>query len=334
MSELDEKFVADDGISTVPDAVTPEGGEIKKKKADVKAKVDPKADEIEDTVKTPQANPTGKAPARKADKTMGESEETTEEEVIEEEIISVEESISQMFEGMDLSEDFKSKVTLVFEAAVNEATKARVDEAIAQLEENYDKELQEAFNEGINGIIENLDSYLDYVVQEWMAENEVAIESGIKLEMAESLMDGLKELFTEHNIEIDEETIDVVAALEEQVAELQEQANESINENIELGKEINSLKASKVFDEVSEGLTVSQQERLKTLSEKLDNEDLESYEADLNTLKESFFKKDKAAVSESAEEEEIILEEETQAKKPVSQYSSVQALVEALDRKL
>ena len=335
MSELDEKFVADDGVSTVPDAVPGEGGEIKKKKADVKAKADPKADEIEDTVKTPQAKAAGKAPARKADKAMGESEETTEEvEVIEEEVISVEESISQMFEGMDLSEDFKSKVTLVFEAAVNESTKTRVDEAVAQLEENYDKQLQEALDEGLNGIIENLDTYLDYVVQEWMTENEVAIESGIKLEMAESLMDGLKELFTEHNIEIDEDTVDVVAALEEQVAELQTQANESINDNIALGKEINSLKASKVFDEISEGLTVNQQERLKTLSEKLENEDLESYAADLTTLRESFFKKDKAVVSESTDEEEIILDEDTQDKKPASPYSSVQALVEALDRRI
>jgi len=333
MSELDEKFVADDGISTVPDAVPGEGGEIKKKKADVKAKADPKADNIEDTVKTPQGKADTKAPSRKADKAMGESEETTEEvEVIEEEIISVEESISQMFDGMDLSEDFKSKVTLVFEAAVNEATKARVEEAVAKLEEDSDRQLQEAVEEGINGIIENLDSYLDYVVQEWMTENELAIETGIKVEMAESLMDGLKELFTEHNIEVNEETVAVVTQLEEQVAELQTQANEAINTNIELGKEINSLKASKVFDEISEGLTVSQKERLKTLSEKLDDEDLESYKGDLNTLRESFFKKDKVVVNENAEEEEIVLEED-QPKKQVSQYSTVQALIEALDAK-
>ena len=333
MSELDEKFVADDGISTVPDAVPGEGGEIKKKKADVKAKADPKADNIEDTVKTPQGKADTKAPSRKADKAMGESEETTEEvEVIEEEIISVEESISQMFDGMDLSEDFKSKVTLVFEAAVNEATKARVEEAVAKLEEDSDRQLQEAVEEGINSIIENLDSYLDYVVQEWMTENELAIETGIKVEMAESLMDGLKELFTEHNIEVNEETVAVVTQLEEQVAELQTQANEAINTNIELGKEINSLKASKVFDEISEGLTVSQKERLKTLSEKLDDEDLESYKGDLNTLRESFFKKDKVVVNENAEEEEIVLEED-QPKKQVSQYSTVQALIEALDAK-
>ena len=316
MSELEEKFVADDGVSTVPDAVTPEGGEIKKKKADVKKAVDPKADTV------------AKPP-------MAEAEEADEEvEVIEEEIISVEESIANMFEGMDLSEDFKSKVTLVFEAAVNEATKARVDEAVATLEEEFDTKLTESIEEAMDDIVENLDSYLDYVVKEWMEENEVAIESGIKVEMAESLMDGLKELFAEHNIEIDDETVDVVAGLEEQVGELQEQANEAINENIALAKEIAALKAERVFEEVSEGLTVSQKERLKTLSEKLDNDDLDAYETDLNTLKESFFKTAKTQViSENADEEEEIITEETAPKKPVSQYSSVAAIVEALNHK-
>lgn len=315
MSELEEKFVADDGVSTVPDAVTPEGGEIKKKKADVKKAVDPKADTVE------------KPP-------MSEEEAASDDvEVIEEEIISVEESIADMFEGMDLSEDFRSKVTLVFEAAVNEATKTRVDEAVTALEEEFETELTESVNQAVEEIVENLDSYLDYVVKEWMEENEVAIESGIKVEMAESLMDGLRELFTEHNIEIDEETVDVVAGLEEQVNELQDQANDAINENIALAKEIASLKAGKVFEEMSEGLTVSQKERLKTLSEKLDNDDLDAYAADLNTLKESFFKTAKTQViSEEAEEEEIITEEAA-PKKAVSQYASVNAIVEALNHK-
>ena len=316
MSELEEKFVADDGVSTVPDSVTPAGGEIKKKKADVKKTVDAKADTV------------AKPP-------MAEAEEAGEEvEVIEEEIISIEESIANMFEGMDLSEDFRSKVTLVFEAAVNETANARVAEEVAALEEEFEESLNESVAEAMDEIVENLDSYLDYVVNEWMEENEVAIESGIKVEMAESLMDGLKGLFTEHNIEIDEETVDVVAGLEEQVDELHEQANEVINENIALVKEIASLKAGVVFEEVSEGLTVSQKERLKTLSEKLDNSDLDAYETDLHTLKESFFKTAKTQViSEGVDEENEIITEETARKTPVSAYSSVNAIVEALNHK-
>lgn len=315
MSELEEKFVADDGVSTVPDAVTPEGGEIKKKKADVKKAVDPKADTV------------AKPP-------VSESEESAEEvEVIEEEIISVEESIANMFEGMDLSEDFKSKVTLVFEAAVNEATKTRLEEAVSEIEEKLEESFNEALEESIDEILENLDSYLDYVVNEWMQENEVAIEAGIKVEMAESLMEGLKDLFENHNIDIEDETVDVVAGLEEQIEELSTQTNEAINENIELTKEINALKAELVFNDVAEGLTVSQKERLKTLAEKLDFDDADEYASDLNTLKESFFKTKKSQViTEGTEEDEFIAEEDS-AKKPVSQYASVNAIVEALNHK-
>lgn len=314
MSELEEKFVADDGVSEVPEPVTGEGGEIKKKKADVKKVVDAKADTV------------AKPP-------MSESEETeTEEEVIEEEIISVDESIAAMLEGVDLSEEFKSKVSLVFETAVREATNARVNEAVATLEEEFETRLVESLDEAMEEIVENLDSYLDYVVEQWMEENTVAIESGIKVEMAESLMDGLREMFAAHNIDIDEETVDVVSDLEEQVNDLQDKANEVINENIELAKEIEALKAERVFNEISEGLTVSQKERLKSLSEKLDTEDLDSYRVDLGTLKESFFKVKKTqVVSEEVEEE--VLTEDTDVKKPVSQYASVSAIVEAINRK-
>jgi hypothetical protein len=313
MSGLEEKFVADDGVSTVPSPVTPAGGEIKKKLADVKKSVDPKAGAV------------GKPP-------MSEEEEIDADEVIEEEMISVEESIASMFEGVDLSEEFKSKVSLVFETAVREATKARVEEAVSTLEEEFQVKLEESVNEAMEEIVENLDSYLDYVVKEWLEENEVAIESGIKVEMAESLMDGLKNLFSEHNINIDEETVDVVAGLEEQVQELTDQANQAINENIELAKEIASLKADMVFEEVSEGLTVSQKERLKSLSEKLDFDDLEAYATDLNTLRESFFKTKKTqTITENVEEDEIVTEEIV--KKPVSQYSTVNAIVEALNNK-
>lgn len=311
MSELKEKFVSDDGVSTVADVVTPEGGPIKARRGDVKKVVDAKAGSV------------AKPP-------VSESEET-DEEVIEEEVISIEESIQSMFEGIDLSEEFRSKVTLVFEAAVNEAAKIRIDEATEALEEEFEQRLTESVSEAMDEIVENLDSYLDYVVEEWMEENKVAIEAGIKVEMAESLMSGLKELFTEHNIDIDDETLDVVAGLEEHAASLTEQANDVINENIELKKEIVALRAEKVFEEVSEGLTVSQKERLRTLSEKLDADDADGYKSDLSTLKESFFKTKKAQVIN--EEAEEVVTEEVAVKKPVSSYSTVNAIVEALNKK-
>jgi hypothetical protein len=307
--DLEEKFVADDGVSTVPDTVTPAGGEHKKKKADLNKSVDPKADEVA------------------ASEVPGQ---TKTEEVEVEEVVSIDESIASMFEGMDLSEDFKSKVTMVFEAAVNEAATAKAATIAEELEEKFETQLEESIEEVMEEIVENLDSYLDYVVGEWMEENELAVETGIKVEMAESLMNGLKELFTEHNIDIDEETIDVVAELEEQIESLQAKVNKTINENIELSHTVLALEAEKVFEEMTEGLTVSQRERLRTLSENLDVSDIEAYASNLETLKESFFKKSKALTENTLEDdEEIITEEET--KKPVSQYSTVNALVEALD---
>jgi hypothetical protein len=317
-NELDEKFVEKSGGDVVPaaevaDTVSPEGGEIKKKKADVKKKVDQTADKVD------KVTPGQGAVAEEADS-----------DVVVEEVVEIEESIQAMFEGMDLSEEFTSKVTLVFEAAVNEAATAKADVIIAEKTETLEVEMKESVDTAVEKIVENLDSYLDYVVEEWMKENELAIETGVKVEMAESLMTGLKGLFEEHNIEIDDETIDVVAGLEEEVKELKATANEKISENVDLQKQVASLNANRVFDEITEDLTITQRERLKVLSEKLDVQDIAEYKTDLSTLKESFFAK-KATVVEEAEEEQEIITEETAVKRPVSDHSSINALVESLN---
>jgi hypothetical protein len=319
--DLEEKFTVDDGGSTVPsssveDPVTGAGGAIKKKKADVKKTVDATADKID--TKTPG---------------MNEDSEAAEVEIVEEEVIEIDESISKMFEGMDLSEEFKNKVTLVFEAAVNEAATTKANAMAEEYAAKVDQEMQESVDSTVNTIIENLDSYLDYVVEEWMKENELAIEAGIKVEMAESLMNGLKELFEEHNIEVDDETVDVVAGLEEEVEEMKAEANKTIDENVKLAKEIAALKAEKVFAEMTEDLTMTQRERLKVLSEKLDFENVEEYTQNLETLKESFFAEAKPIVEEAQEEEEEILTEETVVAKPASEDPSINALVAAFAKK-
>lgn len=320
-NELDEKFVEKSGGDVVPaaevqDTVSPEGGEIKKKKADVKKSVDPKADKVDKVT-----------PGQGA---VAEEAEEADAEAVVEEVVEIEESIQAMFEGVDLSEEFKSKVTLVFEAAVHEAATAKAEVVIAEKTEALEVEMKESVDTAVEKIVENLDSYLDYVVEEWMKENELAIETGVKVEMAESLMTGLKGLFEEHNIEIDDETIDVVAGLEEEVQELKATANEKISENVDLHKQIASLNADRVFDEMTEDLTITQRERLKVLSEKLDVQDIAEYKTDLSTLKESFFAK-KATIVEEAEEEQEIITEETAVKRPVSDHSSINALVESLN---
>lgn len=320
-NELDEKFVADhtggEGVpaAEVADPVAGAGGAVKKKKADVKKAVDAKADKVDAVT-----------PGQGAVKE--EAEET--EEAIVEEVVEIEESIAAMFEGMDLSEDFTSKVTLVFEAAVHEAAEAKAERVIAEKTEVLETEMKESVDAAVEKIVENLDSYLDYVVEEWMKENELAIETGVKVEMAESLMDGLKGLFEEHNIDVSEETVDVVAGLEEDVAQLKTTANDAINENVELQKQIATLNADRVFGEMTEDLTITQRERLKVLSEKLDVTDIAEYSNDLQTLRESFFKKAKVVTEEAVEEQEIMTEE-TVVAKPASDYSSINALVESLN---
>jgi regulator of replication initiation timing len=151
--------------------------------------------------------------------------------------------------------------------------------------------------------------------------------------MAESLMDGLKGLFEEHNIAINEDTVDVVAELEEEVEGLKTDANARIDENIALQKEITSLQAGKVFVEVTEDLTLTQQERMKVLAEKLDFNNIEEYTANLNTLKESFFAEAKAVTEDANVEEDEIIVEDTVVAKPASDYYTVNALVEALNAK-
>jgi len=239
--------------------------------------------------------------------------------------------ITDLFEGLDLSEDFKGKATLVFEAAVHEAATAKA----ASIVEAVEADLQEQFNatltESLDEIVENLDGYLDYVVKEWMEENTVAVESGIKVEMAESLMVGLKELFYEHNIEIDEDTIDVVAGLEEELDAMKATARRAINDRLDLEEEIKTLRGAQIFETMVEGLSVAQVERLRVLSEKLDNSDHVAYAENLKTLKESFFKAKKdTVISESLNQEDSapILEESVQKK--ISQYDSINAYASAM----
>jgi hypothetical protein len=310
-----KKIVADDGVSSVPAPTTPAGGEDKKKKG---------TPEKMDTV---TAEPVQKAGVKE------DADIDTTDDAIVEEVVEVEASIAQIVEGMDLSEEFKDKISVVFEAAVNEATSTKVQKIEEELQQQMETELSESVETKIGEIVENLDSYLDYVVSEWMTENEIAIEAGIKVEMAESLMDGLQTLFTEHNIEIDDKKFDIVKDLEEELADSTERANNILDENIELGKEIAALKCNRIFEESTDELTSVQKERLRVLSETLDTSDTEGYTQKLNTIIESFITEAKATVIEDVidEEDEIMTEEQDTRRKPSSDYASINSLVEALN---
>jgi hypothetical protein len=300
MPNEEKKFVSDDGYSHTQASVDGAGGPVKKRKADLNKDVHPDADTLDDDV------------------TKKEENEVS--------------SLEAIFEGNDFSEDFKSKISLVFEAAVNESVSQKVAELSEEIAEETESKVAEALESAIEEIVENLDSYLDYVVSEWMEENKLAVETGMKVERAESLLDGLRSLFAEHNVEIDESSIDVVSELEEQVEEARKLANRAINENIELSEQILELKAERVFNENTEGLTISQIERMRVLSEKLDRTDLDVYADSLETLKESFFKSNKKIITEDltdVDTNEVLTESE--APRVRSAHPTVDAVLASLD---
>lgn len=300
--QLDEvKATGED--SEANDPVTPAGGDPKKKnrKADMSKSVDPKADEIEDDVKTPQASADKKAPARKADKN------------------GMKESVEEMFAGQDLSEDFKERATVVFEAAVN----SRLLEEVERLEEEFEEKLEEQATAAVNELVENVDSYLDYVVEKWMEENELAIENGIRTEMAESFIAGLHDLFVEHNIEVPEDKVDAFAQMAEELEGKDAELNEAINDTIELRKQLAEAHKQDVFEEISEGLTDTQREKLAKLAEGVEFDDIEGYTAKVEIIKENYF--GGKTLTEEADEIDPIEEEatETQYVDPnVAQYAA------------
>lgn len=307
LQEKEDKFVADPGDTGigqefVPNPTEPEGGKPKKRRGDL----------MKDA-----GNPKS-APLKEGE---------------EDEDASLAEAVSAILEGEDLTESFKNKVSVLISAAVNEQVKTKVATIQESLEAEYAVKLEEAVEAAVGSITENLDAYLDYVAEQWMEENKLAVESGIKVEMAESFMEGLKNLFVEHNVDISEEKVDVVAALEEEVAKLRESANAEVHKNMQLAEENAALKSDKIFDEIVEGLTDTEVERLRILAEKLDNSNLDSYRSDLSTIKESFFKK-KATneVKESIEDEgEILTEEAAPVAKPIT--NNLQATLAFLDGK-
>ena len=202
-----------------------------------------------------------------------------------EKLKAVQEDLAALFNGSELSEDFREKATVIFEAAINE----KVSGVVASLEEQYEARLTEEVGAIEEALVEKIDSYLDYVVEQWVEENKLAIESGIKAEVVESFMEGLKGLFTEHYVDAPQEKLDILAQTAAEVEDLKAKLSASINENIELSKKLESAEAEKAFVEVSEGLAATQIEKLRTLAEGLEYADVSSYKKKLGMIKESYF---------------------------------------------
>ena len=220
--------------------------------------------------------------------------------------INVEEDVAAIMEGEDgLSDDFKTKAATIFEAAVSAKVLSEVNERIAQLEEEYKKEITEDKETHQGELTEKVDGYLNYVVEEWMKENEIAIEKGIRSELVEDFMTGLKNLFQEHYIDIPEEKVDLVDDLFEKVEELEQKLDETINHSVEVKKELAKYKREETLREVSENLADTEKEKLDKLAEGIEFENEKQFVEKLEVIKENYFPK--------TENDQVILTEEMTA---------------------
>ena len=238
-------------------------------------------------------------------KGMKEEEEVSSEEVLEEEPVAteatveeeidIEEDVNALLGGEDLSEEFREKAKMVFESALN----SKVSEIHEALEAQYEIKLEEA-REGLKeALTDRVDSYLEYVAEEWMTENELAIEHGLKTEMTESFLSGMKGLFEEHYVTIPEDKYDVLESMVEKLDDMETKLNEQIDKNIGLNQRLSESVSDNILDQVSEGLAVTQKEKLASLAESVEFESEEEYREKLESLKESYFSKAPTAKSEA-----------------------------------
>ena len=224
--------------------------------------------------------------------------------------INVKEDIEALVQGEELSEEFKTKASTIFEAAVYQKVMEVSTKKTEELEEEYQQGLQEEIISFRDELTEKVDGYLNYVVEEWMKENELALDSSLRSEITEEFIAGLKGLFTEHYIEVPEEKVDMVENLFDRVEELETKLNVKIEENVKVTNELNEYRKNKIVEEVSNDLADTQSEKLKELTEGVSMEegDVEDFENKVKQIKESYFpsqvKKDEVISEENVNSEE------------------------------
>ena len=224
--------------------------------------------------------------------------EALKKEAVEQRIkeINVQEHVDALMSGEgDLSDDFKKKAATVFESAV----KSKVRDEVTRLQENYDSELEEATKSVKADLTEKVDTYLNYVVEEWMKENELAVERGLKGEIAEDFIAGLKQLFEDHYVDIPDEKYDVLQAQSDKIAELEEKVNKTLDESINYKKANDELTRNKVISESTSDLADTEIEKFKELTQDVEFEGEDNFKEKLNTIKESYFPKVSKEASET-----------------------------------
>ena len=275
-----------------------------------------------------KADPMPTAPKYAEEAEADESQEVVaEEESTETEAVdlnaAIEEDVNALLSGEDLSEEFKEKAKTIFEASIN----AKITDIENQLNEEYNKKLTEEVESIKVELTERTDAYLEYVADEWMKENALAVERGIKTEMTESFMEGMKKLFEEHYVTLPDDKYDVLENMVDKLDEMETKLNEQIEKNVALNQKLGESTAQTIINNVAEGLAVSQKEKLQSLAESVEFESEESYRGKIETLKESYFGQKKTTTTTSAPQE---LKEEAAHVEPPT--GAMAAYLDALGR--
>ena len=198
---------------------------------------------------------------------------------------TVKEDIDALLNGEELSEEFRQKAETIFEAAVL----ARVKNEVARIEEEFESKVADAVAQNTEGLVEQVDGYLGYIAEQWMTQNEIALERGMKSDILEGFIGGLKNLFEEHYIDIPEEKFDVLGEMESKIDELEAKLNEQVAANIELSKTLAESNRAEIVKTVSEGLTDTETEKFMSLVEELSYEDQATFETKVKTIRENYF---------------------------------------------
>ena len=306
-----ENYKPDDDSAKLKDA-----GAILKQVKDIVNKSAKPADPMPAGMKKEESESEGEVVVEDEEVTdeVVSEEETSEEEVVseeetteesEEEIIAeinIEEDIEALLAGEELSEEFQQKARTIFEAAIT----SKIAEVKEEVEQEYEKALTEEISTLKSELTERVDAYLEYVADEWVSENELALERGLKTEMTDSFLSGMKSLFEEHYVSIPEDKYDVLNNMVDKLDEMENKLNEQIDKNVALKKRLSESTSDVIFAEVTEGLAITQKEKLTSLAENVEFESEDNYREKLVTLRDSYFSTEKQkdtaeTISESTE---------------------------------
>ena len=268
-----------------------------------------------------EEGPKKKKKGKNDDEDENEDEDEDEDEDEMKEEYDIEEDVNALLAGEDLSEEFQEKARTIFETAI----RSKVSEIKEQIQESYENALIEEVEIIKQGLIERVDAYLEYVADEWVSENALAIEAGLKTEMTESFLEGMKSLFEDHYVSIPEEKYDVIESMVDKLDEMEEKLNEQIEKNVALNNRLAESVADVIFGDVSEGLALSQKDKLASLAENVEFDSEANYREKLVTLRESYFPSNTSTPREVTENlsEEVQYSDAPQISGAMERYLSV-----------